>query len=425
MKNPEIKFLEKETIKVLIVAQNASSRFGGEASLPLRYFKILKERRYSVKMIAHSRNRTDLQETLGPFIDDILFVEDSIYHRVIWNVGKIFPQRIEEILFGNILNLINEIYQGRIIRQLVDQGLVDIIHQPIPVSPRAPSTLHNFGVPVIIGPMNGGMSYPPGYEEYESRTARILVRLARGAAVFLNWIIPGKRRAAALLVANERTRNALPIPRHPRTILLVENGVDLSTWKNPEVDQNQCADPVFRLVFMGRLVKWKAVDITLEALSLARKSGIDVELQIIGDGPERARLEALSSALELDKNVIFSGFKKQSECLSILNKSDALILNSVWECGGAVVLEAMSVGLPVIAADWGGPADYVDATCGVLVSPIPRNSFSNRLAEAIAFLEKYGDRRRHMGAAGAERVRNLFDWNKKVDRIVEIYGESI
>lgn len=408
--------------KVLIVAPNASSRYGGEAFLPLKYFQILRRRGWPAKLIAHARNRDDLTEMLGPLLADVLFVEDTLWHRAIWQAGRRFPAPIRDAVFGTLLNRVNEHYQARLIRRLIAAGAADLIHQPIPVSPLAPSGLAGFGLPLVIGPMNGGMTYPPGYEDLESPAARRFVRLARAFARLLNRLVPGKRRAAVLLVANERTRRALPFPAHPRILTLVENGVDLSTWAPPPAAPERQPGAPCRLVFMGRLVGWKAVDVTLEALALARAQGVAAELEILGDGPERARLEARAARPDLAGAVRFLGFRPQAECAAHLAAADALILNSVWECGGAVVLEAMAMGLPVIGPDWGGPADYLDASCGILVAPVPRADFATRIAAAIARLAGDPALRARMGAAGAAKVRAEYDWEKKVDRMLEIYA---
>jgi len=410
--------------KILIVAPNASSRFGGEAFLPLKYFQLLRQRGCSAKLITHIRNQKDLEETLKPFFDDIFFIEDTAYHKAIWRIGKRFPKRIEQVVFGTLLQVVNDVFQARIIRQLIAQKEVDIIHQPTPVSPLAVSTIYGFGVPVVIGPMNGGMTYPHGYEDHESAASRMFVRLARIFAKGLNRAIPGKRRADVLLVANERTRRALPFQDHPNVISIVENGVDLSTWEKPSLYPSiGNSDTEFRLAFMGRLVDWKAVDITLDAITQVKKSGIQVSLDILGDGPERKNLEKLSSTPALAGTIRFHGFLPQTECSKILLTADALILNSVFECGGAVVLEAMSLGLPVIGPDWGGPADYIDASCGFLVSPVPRADFAQRLADAITILATDPDLRRRMGQSGAQKVRDQYDWEKKIDRIIQVYED--
>lgn len=407
--------------KILIVAPNASSRFGGEAFLPLKYFQLLRQRGLPATLIAHARNRADLDTMLAPFRADIHYVADTLWHRAIWRAGRVLPGRLREVVTGTALNMVNEHFQARIIRRLVTAGAVDVIHQPTPVSPLAPSSLYGFGVPVVIGPMNGGMTYPPGYDDLESPATRRFVRLARGVARGLNRLIPGKRRAAVLVVANDRTRRALPFDDHPNVVTLVENGVDLAAWA-PRLDRTRASDAPFRLVFMGRLVGWKAVGITLEALARARAGGVEATLDILGDGPERPGLEAQVERLGLGAAVRFHGFLPQAACAPVLAAADALILNSVWECGGAVVLEAMGMGLPVIGPDWGGPADYLDPTCGILVAPAPRATYADRLAQAITRLAQDPALRARMGAAGAAKVRAEFDWEGKIDRMLAIYA---
>lgn len=414
-----------QAMQILIVAPNASSRFGGEAFLPLKYFELLLRRGQEVRLIAHSRNRANLEETFPADQGRIHYIEDSRVHRAIWHLGKLFPEPLRGAIFGTALNLANEWFQARLIRRLVAAGQVDVIHQPIPVSPKLPSSLHGFGVPVVIGPMNGGMTYPPGYEEYESALARRFIALSRQIAVAMNRVIPGKRRAAALLVANGRTRAALPV-RHPQVIDLVENAVDRAIWTvEGDTRPERAAGDPFRLAFMGRLVRWKAVDITLEAIRMARAQGRDVRLDVLGDGEIRAELEAQVAAAGLGDAVRFHGFLPQADCAVHLRQADGLILNSLFECGGAVVLEAMSLGLPVIASDWGGPADYLDDSCGVLVHPAPRADFAARLAAAILRLADDPALARQLGAAGRAQVAAEFDWDKKIDRMMEIYSSVI
>jgi glycosyltransferase involved in cell wall biosynthesis len=157
--------------------------------------------------------------------------------------------------------------------------------------------------------MNGGMSYPQGYSEFESAVERHFVSLARALSRAANRLIPGKRKAHLLLVANERTRAALPVD-HQRVVTLVENGVDLSTFKMTDPSPPSAAGRI-RLIFVGRLVDWKAVDVTLKALAEARARGIDATIDILGDGPERAGLGLLARELGLAEQVTFHGFGRR------------------------------------------------------------------------------------------------------------------
>ena len=101
------------------------------------------------------------------------------------------------------------------------------------------------------------------------------------------------------------------------------------------------------------------------------------------------------------------------------------MLPSLREGGGAVVLEAMAVGLPVIATNWGGPADYLNSSCGILVEPASKEGFVKGLTDAMLKLAQSPELRHSMGCAGPERVREHFDWERKVDRILEIYQQMI
>ena len=407
--------------KILIVATNVSSKFGGEAFLPLKYFQLLRMRGYPVKLITHARNRADLAEALPSYMDDIFFIEDTLWHKAVWGLGQLFPGRVAENLTRIILETIDARYQAGPIRALIDAGHVDLIHQPIPVSPLSPSSLHRFGKPLVIGPMNGNMNFPPGYNDYERATERLMVRLVRKLAPAVNRLSPGKHHAKVLLVANDRTREAIRFLNHPNIIELVENGVDLQLFDHSS-DRPDGTPGRLRLVYMGRMPRLKALDITLKAIASARRQGADVTFDILGDGTRRRSLEKLTRDLGLEDHVRFHGFLPQEKCAEFLRVSDALILNSLRECGGAVVLEAMSAGLPVIVSDWGGPADYVDPSCGVLVHPVPRKSFADRLAEAMLLLANDVELRRKMSTAGVEKVRTHFDWNRKVDTILDVYA---
>ncbi|WP_182086549.1 glycosyltransferase family 4 protein [Aureimonas sp. ME7] len=412
-------------LKVLIVAPNASVRFGGEAVLPLHYFRGLARRGHEVRLIAHHRNREELLGLSGYDHERMHFVPDTVWHKLIWRAFARFPDRVRDLIGGALMTAVNEFYQARLIRALVAQGQVDLIHQPIPVSPLIPSSLHRFGVPLVIGPMNGGIDYPPGYGDFERGATRASIAWGRRAALLLNRLSPGKHRAAALLVANDRTRRALPDPHHPGIETLVENGVDWALWDRFTGKPPATAREGLRLVYVGRFVGWKAIDVTLRALALARQQGIDARLDLLGDGEERGALERLAHDLGLTDHVTFHGFQPQETCAEIMSRSDALILNSLRECGGAVVLEAMAMGLPVIASRWGGPADYLTEGSGLLVDPSPRDTFAERLAEAIAALARDPEGRRAMGQAGRDTVRRDFDWDGKVERMVEIYRSAL
>ena len=426
----------QRSLSILVVAEHASARFGGEAALPLHYFRVLRERGMAVRLVTHARTRQELTDLFGA-APEIHYIEDSGFHRLMWRLGTALPTRVAYLTVGFASRFSVQLAQRRLIRQIVAEHGVDVVHQPMPVSPREPSMLFDLGVPVVIGPMNGGLEYPPAFRRTQNRLERFLLRIGRANAAWLNRVMPGKRLAAALVVANDITLRALPEGTCANVIQLVENGVDLSVWRPPaspaSVAINGAAsdDGAATFVFMGRLVDWKAVDLLLHAFNRARLSA-PMRLWVIGDGKERLSLESLATDMGIRGSgpeavgaVFFAGWLSQSECASRIERADCLVLPSVLECGGAVVLEAMSMGKAVISTAWGGPLDYLDRSCGILVPPDSREALIGGLAAAMVSLAANPTLRQDMGRSGMAKVKREYDWDRKVDRMLEIYADAV
>lgn len=231
----------------------------------------------------------------------------------------------------------------------------------------------------------------------------------------------GRVEAELLLVANERTRRALPAGVRGRVEDFVENGVDLSLWR--PTDSVRPAGPM-RVVFSGRLIDLKAVDVLIEAVGIVGRH-VDVVCDILGDGPMRQALEQQARSSGLDDRVRFRGWLSQSDAAAVLRDADVLALPSVCECGGAVVLEAMACGKPVVATRWGGPADYIDEECGFLVEPESREHLVTGFAKALLRLGRDPGLGTRMGASGRVKAVEEFDWERKVDSMLGCYRDAM
>jgi glycosyltransferase involved in cell wall biosynthesis len=418
-------------VRVVIVAEHASARFGGEAALALHYFRVLRRRNVSAWLVVHERTRSELEALFPQDHDRMIFVSDTALHRAIWRLGRFLPTGLASFTTAFAIRVLTQIAQRRVIRALVNKQGISVIHQPMPVSPKEPSLIYGMRVPVIIGPMNGGMEYPPAFSHMEGTIERIGLLAGRRVASLMNRILPGKEQAALLLVANERTRHALPIRLSQRRIeLLVENGVDLSLWSRASRQTHQ--SNFTRYFFVGRLIPLKGVDLLLQAFKEALKHS-PMSLSIIGDDTQRKALEQTARDLGLlnvtyeDRvgTVRFLGWLSQEDCARRLQEADVLVLPSLRECGGAVILEAMAMEIPIIATNWGGPADYIDDSCGILVDPETKEAFIQNLSKALIELAVHPEKRAAMGKAGRAKVVDYFDWEAKVTRILTIYREAV
>ena len=410
------------TPRVLIVADHASSRKGGETILPLHHFRMLRKRGVEAWLIVHARSRKELSATMSQYWDRIYFIPDTFLHRILHRLGQFLPDKLRYFSTGYIIRLTGQRSARQVARRLIAEHQIDVVHQPTPVSPREGSLLYRLGAPVVIGPMNGSMRYPPGFARgQQGWPERIFLRAGRWFSGAMNRLMPGKLEAQMLLVANERTQQALPAGYRGRIITLVENGVDLELWKKP---QRTPRDGPIRFIFSGRLVDFKGIDFLLQAMRLVIDQ-IPARLDLIGDGPMRAEWEALATKLGLREHVTFHGWIDQDKSPPYLANADVFVLPSLYECGGAVILEAMAMELPVIATDWGGPADYLDSSCGILVPPRSRRDFPADLAAAMLKLARDPELRRKLGQAGRQKVEQQYDWERKIDRMIEVHRQAI
>ena len=115
----------------------------------------------------------------------------------------------------------------------------------------------------------------------------------------------------------------------------------------------------------------------------------------------------------------------QAQISKRLSQARALVLPSIYECGGAVVLEAMASKRAVIAVNWGGPADYMNSNTGILVDPVSRKGVIEGFTNGIVRLSSDIDLAREMGNRGYDRVVAEFSWQSKTDRIIEIYNDTL
>jgi glycosyltransferase involved in cell wall biosynthesis len=418
------------SFSVLIVCDHASAKFGGEAILPLHYFRLLRNRGMRVWLVVHARTRDELSE-LFPGEQRIRYVEDTRLDALMWRLGQRLPTQLAYVTTGFVSRLAVQVAQRRIVRQLVAAEGIDIVHQPTPVSPREPSFICDVGAPVVIGPMNGGMVYPPAFRRREGWLEKALFRLAGSQAGLLNRLLPGKRRAALLLVANERTRAALPDGVCDRVERIGENGVELDLWTSVRRGVAPRAAEVATFAFVGRLVGLKAVDLLLEAFAAASAKA-PMRLVVIGDGEERGRLQRQAAALfparpadGPEAPVRFIGWVTQTMCALELAAVDCFVMPSLRDCGGAVVLEAMSMAKPVIATAWGGALEYLDDACGILVEPSDRQSLVDGLARAMVRLATSPAERAAMGRAARRKVESQYDWEIKAEHILAAYRQVL
>ena len=232
---------------------------------------------------------------------------------------------------------------------------------------------------------------------------------------------PVYAHAARFVVSSPALADRSPVlKRYANRVAVIPFGIDAAAWHpTPAIAERARAlrasaeRPV--VLFIGRLVPYKGVDVLIQAVS-----PLPVRLVIVGDGPMREAWTGLAAAHTDRAQIEFTGALPDDEVKAWLQAAEALVLPSVTpaEAFGMVQLEAMASGVPVISTQLASGVPWVnrDGETGLVVPP--RDVAA--LRQAIARLLADPDLRARLGAGGLARVRSEFSVAAMADRLVAL-----
>jgi phosphatidylinositol alpha 1,6-mannosyltransferase len=227
-------------------------------------------------------------------------------------------------------------------------------------------------------------------------------------------------RCDALLVPAESTAAVLRAQKMNRNIYIWSRGVDRDQFNPGRRDMEWrrsigIADDEMAILFLGRLVLEKGLDVFAAAIDELQRRGTRHRALIVGDGPERGWFE------ERLPTAVFVGQQVECDLGRAVASSDLFLNPSVTESFGNVTLEAMACALPVVAASATGATNLVrDCETGVLVEPGDRDGF----ADALERYAENPDLRRSHGEAGLE-VAKTMDWDEINAAVLHVYANVI
>jgi glycosyltransferase involved in cell wall biosynthesis len=197
-------------------------------------------------------------------------------------------------------------------------------------------------------------------------------------------------------------------------IVVIPNGIEDAPVESPGGSRE--ANPGLGVVSVGRLTPWKGFPGVLEAVA-----GLPgVPLTIVGGGPGEAQLKAQSQRLGISGRVSFTGDVSQAEVRRHLRAARLLVLNSSYEGLPHVVLEAMQLGTPVVAAASGGSSELIrDGETGLLVAP----GSVSELRAAIARVLEDGALHERLSRQGREEAAR-FGWERLIPEVERVLAEA-
>ena len=412
------------TPRVLVIAEAANPEW---VSVPLVGWSMAKALRQvaDVHLVTQVRNREAVLRTGLIEGQDVTFIDTEPLLRPMTRLSGVLRMgRGKGWTTVTAIAALAYPYFERLVWQkfgaALRAGEYQLVHRVTPLTPTTVSPLAGkcaaVGVPFVMGPLNGGVPWPPGFDA-ERRQEREWLSYVRG----VYKLMPGRRRmldsAAAIIVGSKHTQSEIPAAYQDKTIWLPENAIDPDTFTTTRVGSD--GGPM-RAAFVGRLVPYKGPDMLIEAAQDLLRGG-RMTLDIVGDGPMRDALVAQVAREGLNGSVTFHGFRTHQEVRDILLRAEILTFPSIREFGGGVVLEAMALGVVPVVVDYAGPGELVDATVGFKVPIGSRADIVSGFREVMTSLSEERSDLLQKSDAARDRVADFFTWPAKARQIRSIY----
>ncbi|MEM9757262.1 MAG: glycosyltransferase family 4 protein [Pseudomonadota bacterium] len=409
--------------RILVLAESCNPNWPSLPVVGYKYARALAEVA-DVTLVTHIRNRENI-EAAGDIGAPVLYIDTEWLAGPMYKLAKLIRGGDEVAWSANqIMAFLPYIaFERQALRQVRDRlraGAFDIVHRITPMSPTLPSfAAGRTRPPFVIGPLNGNLDWPEAFRGEQKREREGLRRL-RGLYKLLPYTRTTFTRADAVLAAFRHTMADLPPETAGRVVSFPEIGFD------PEVFHAKGRAAPFsgagpkRFLFAGRLVPYKVPEAAVRAFagSEALKGHI---LDILGDGPERPRLEAMVAEAGAGDRVIFHGRTSQAEVAQAMRAADAFVFPSIRELGAGVVIEAMASGTLNIVTDYGAPGDLAAEGRGLRVNLQPMEGLVAAYRAAMERAVAEPDAMQTLAEAGRAWAETHFTWAAKARNTAHVY----
>jgi glycosyltransferase involved in cell wall biosynthesis len=409
--------------RVLVLAESCNPEW---PSLPIVGFKYARAlaKVADVTVVTHIRNQPNIEKA-GGLDAPVIYIDNEWIAARMYKLATLMRGGSEVAWSTNQMMAYppyiffeRQVFQH--FRADLQVGAFDLVHRITPMSPTLPSYMAGrTKQPFVLGPLNGGLDWPEAYQGEKKREKEGLRKLRH----FYQYLPYARRtftKARAILSAFEHTRKDLPVGLDGRVVNFPEIGFDPELFHSSGRVAPFSASGPKRFLFAGRLVPYKVPEVIVRAFA-ASEILKDHVLHIIGDGPERPRLEAMVADADANDRIFFEGRKTQAEVATAMRTMDAFVFPSIRELGAGVVIEAMASGMVCLVTDYGAPGDLVGASRGV---SIPLQPIDQLIADYRTAMEDcITDPTRHavLAKAAHDFAHQDFTWAAKAENTLKIY----
>src|SRR4029077_1788235 len=264
---------------------------------------------HDVTLVLGSPTEEAVRRAKAPFHSIEVVRMPSTERIYAWSLRRIFKYNFDtQVLtaFSYPFSLAFEWNAWRQLRRRIFAGEFDVVLRVMPMTPVLPSPfaffLRNGPIPFVIGPLNGGLPWPPGFSQLENQ--KEWTSNLRNLYRYLPFARSTYRHAAAIIAASSQTYSEFAEYSDKR-FFVPEPGIARSLCYGDSRSPEPGAK--LKLIFVGGLVPRKACDLALLSFAPVLRSDL-ARFTVVGDGPERNRLEQLTRSLGIEKAVLFCGW---------------------------------------------------------------------------------------------------------------------
>lgn len=331
-----------------------------------------------------------------------------------WALRRVFKYNYDtQVLtaFGYPFSLAFEWRAWRQLKHRIEAGEFDVVLRVMPMTPSLPSPFAFFlrkgPIPFVIGPLNGGLPWPPGFGQLENQ--KEWIASLRNVYRCLPFARSTYYHAAAIIAASSQTYAEFARYRD-KLFFVPEPGIARSLC--PDYSQRPESNASPEMIFVGGLVPRKACDIALRAAASLLRNKL-AHFTVIGDGPERTSLLQLVKSLRIEDAVTFCGWLGHDEVLRRFRSADIFVFPSVRDNGAGVVFEALATGSVPVVVDFGGPGDIVRADVGRKVALTNEADVVAQMEEVLTELVQNRELLERLRLNGMAYARESLTWEAK------------
>lgn len=376
---------------------------------------------HDVTLAAHSSNEEAIRRKQTSF-HAIVGIRmpwlDPIYA---WAVNRIFKHNYHNRAMTPFLlpfSIAFEWHVWRRFRRQLLAGEFDVVFRLLPANPVIPSPfpflLRKCSVPFVLGPINGGLPWPQGF--HQANRQKSWIDNLRSLYRFIPFAGSTYRGAAAIIAGSSHTYAEFAVYQD-KLFFVPENGIKRTLC----CEDLRHTEPgaKLELIFLGALVPFKACDLALRAAASVLRGGL-AHFSVVGDGPDRIRLEQVVKDLGIKHSVSFYGMLTHAEAMQRLRSADVMVYPSVREFGGAVVVEALAAGAVPCVADFGGPGDTVRPDVGFKVALTTEADVVTKMEKILTELAQNRQYLEQLRRKGMAYARDCLTWEAKADAVTQV-----